>query len=161
MGGGGKKVWRAVRRFFAPGPRGGGVASPGAVDRWISLELGRLNAGLVVERKSLARLLAEPEPACVTREGGKHAFDRAALDRLAGVLTSAEAEALRLPILLFATGDVEDHVLLSEELAAKALRTLEKYGAAFPYRGGRMYLPHSLAVDLVRHSGGTVQLAFG
>ncbi len=139
----------------------GGVASPGTIDRWISLELGRLNAGLVVERKSLARLLTETEPTCVTREGGQHAFDRVALARLAGVLTSAEAEALRLPILLFATGDVEDHVLLSEEVAAKALRALENYGAAFPYRDGKMYLPHSLAVDLVRRSGGTVQLAFG
>ncbi len=137
------------------------MASPGAVDRWISLELGRLNAGLVVERKSLARLLAESEPACLTREGGEHAFDRAALERLAAVLTPAEAEALRLPILLFATGDLEDHVVLSEEVAAKALRALEKYGAAFPFRAGRMYLPHSLAVDLVRRSGGTVQLAFG
>lgn len=137
------------------------MASPGAIDRWISLELGRLNAGLVVERKSLARLRAEPRPACVTREGGEHPFDRGALDRLAAVLTPAEAEALRLPILLFATGDLEDHVVLSEELAAKALRALEGYGAAFPFRGGKMYLPHSLAVDLVRRSGGTVQLAFG
>lgn len=137
------------------------MASPGAIDRWISLELGRLNAGLVVERKSLARLRAEPRPACVTREGGEHPFDRGALDRLAAVLTPAEAEALRLPILLYATGDLEDHVVLSEELAAKALRALEDYGAAFPFRGGKMYLPHSLAVDLVRRSGGTVQLAFG
>jgi len=137
------------------------MTSPGAIDRWISLELGRINAGLVVERKSLARLRAEARPACVTREGGEHPFDREALDRLAAALTPAEAEALRLPITLFATGEPEDHVYVSEELPAKALRAVEKYGAAFPFRGGRMYLPHSLAVDLVRRSGGTVQLAFG
>ncbi len=139
----------------------GRMHSPGSLDRWISLELGRINAGLVVERKSLARLRAEARPACVTREGGEHAFDRAALDRIAAVLTPAEAEALRLPITLFATGDLEDHVYVAEEIASKALRSLEKYGAAFPFRDGRMYLPHSLAVDLVHRSGGTVQLAFG
>ncbi len=137
------------------------MASPGTIDRWISLELGRINAGLVVERKTLARLRAEARPACATREGGEHGFDRAALDRLAAVLSPAEAEALRLPITLFATGDVEDHVYVSEELSAKALRAVENYGRAFPFRGGRMYLPHSLALDLVRRSGGTVQLAFG
>lgn len=137
------------------------MAPPGAIDRWISLELGRINAGLVVERKSLARLRAEAHPACRTREGLPHAFDGAALDRLAAVVTSSEAEALRLPIILFATGDLEDHVYVSEEIAAKALRTLEKFGAAFPFREGRMYLPHSLAVDIMRRSGGTVQLAFG
>ncbi len=131
------------------------------MDRWIALELGRINAGLVVQRKTLAQLRAESRPACATREGAEHAFDRAALDRLAAILTPAEAEALRLPITLFATGDLEAHVYLAEEVAAKALRGLEKYGAAFPFRGGRMYLPHSLAIDLVHRSGGTVQLAFG
>src|SRR2546428_304320 len=61
------------------------MAAAGPFDRWISVELGRLNAGLVVEKKSLTRLLAEPEPECRTREGGPHPFDRAALDRLAAV----------------------------------------------------------------------------
>ena len=137
------------------------MATPGAIEHWIALELGRINAGLVVQRKSLAQLRAEHRPACATREGGEHAFDREALDRLAAVLTPGEAESLRLPITLFATGELQDHVYVSEELAAKTLRALEKYGAAFPFRGGRMYLPHSLAVDLVHRSGGTVQLAFG
>jgi len=137
------------------------MASPGAVDRWISLELGRLNAGLVVERKSLARLRQEDRPACRTREGEEHTFDPAALERMAGVLSAAEAEALRLPIIVFVTGDLEDSAYLSDELAAKAIRALEQFGPAFPYRGGRMHLPHSLAVDLARRSGGTIQLAFG
>ncbi len=137
------------------------MVSPGGMDRWIALELGRINAGLVVERKSLAALLAEAQPTCRTREGEEHAFEPGALQRLAGGLTREERESLRLPITVFVTGDLEDAAYLAEELAAKALRAAEGYGAAFPFRGGRMYLPHSLAVDLVRHSGGTVQLAFG
>ena len=137
------------------------MATPGGIDRWISFELGRLNAGLVVEKKSLAELLAEPRPACRTREGDEHPFERPALDRLARVLTEPEQAALRLPITLFVAGALEDSAYLAEELAAKALRTLEDFGPAFPFREGRMYLPHSLAVDLVRRSGGTLQLAFG
>lgn len=137
------------------------MASPGAWDRWIALELGRLNAGLVVDRKSLARLLEEPRPACRSREGEEHAFDPAALRRLARVLNAEETEGLRLPITVFVTGDLEDSAYVAEEVAAKALHALENFGPAFPFRGGRMYLPHSLAVDLVRHSGGTLQLVFG
>ncbi len=137
------------------------MVSPGALDRWISLELGRLNAGLVVERKTLAALLAEAQPACRTREGDDYPFDPDALRRLAEALTREEADGLRLPITVFVTGDAEDTAYVGEELAAKALHATEGYGAAFPFRGGRMYLPASLAVDLVRHSGGTVQLAFG
>lgn len=137
------------------------MVSPGALDRWISLELGRLNAGLVTERKSLAQLRREPRPSCRARDGEDHPFEPAALERLSAVVSAAEAEVLRLPITVYAAGDIEDSAYVAEELAAKALRILEKFGPAFPYRGGRMYLPHSLAVDLVRHSGGTIQLAFG
>ena len=137
------------------------MGAPGSVDRWISFELGRLNAGLVVEKKSLAWLRGEAIPACRTREGDEHPFDREVLDRLASVLTAAEAESLRLPITLIVSGDWEDSAYLTDELAAKALRTVEKFDRAFPFRDGRMVLPHSLAVDLVRRQGGAVQLAFG
>jgi len=137
------------------------MESSGGIDRWVSLELGRLNAGLVVEKKSLARLRGEAQPSCRTREGGEHAFERVALDRLARVLDAGEGEALRLPITLYASGDLEDSTYVSDALAAKALRAVESFGEAFPYRDGRMYLPHSLAVDLVRRSGGILQLAFG
>jgi uncharacterized protein (UPF0216 family) len=137
------------------------MVTPGGIDRWVSFELGRLNAGLVVEKKSLARLRSEARPACRTREGDEHTFDRQALDRLAGLLTKEEQEELRLPITLFAAGDLEDSAYLAEELAARVMRAVESFGPAFPYREGRMYLPHSLAVDIMRRSGGTVQLAFG
>lgn len=137
------------------------MASSGGIDRWVSFELGRLNAGLVVEKKSLARLLGEPRPSCRTREGQEHTFDRCVLDRLAAALTGQDAEALRLPMTLLVAADVQDSAYLTDPLAAKALRSLESFGAAFPYRDGRMYLPNSLAIDIVRRFGGAVQLAFG
>ncbi len=135
--------------------------APGGIDRWISFEMGRLNAGLVVDKKSLSRLLAEPHPASVTREGDEHPIEREVLDRFAHVLSRDEADALRLPITLVVRGDWEDSALLTDELAAKALRAVEKFDRAFPFRDGRMVVPHSLAVDIVRRSGGAVQLAYG
>src|SRR5947209_17941860 len=81
------------------------MGAAGPFDRWISFELGRLNAGLVVEKKTLTRLLAEPEPECRTREGDPHPFDRTALDRYAAVLTREEADDLRLPLTLVASAD--------------------------------------------------------
>ena len=120
-----------------------------------------MNAGLVVEKKSLARLRAEAEPTCRTREGDSHGFERAPLDRLADVLSVAEAATLRLPITLLASTDLGDSVYLTDELASKALRAAEAFGPAFPFRDGKMVLPHSLAVDLVRRYGGALQIAFG
>lgn len=134
--------------------------NPGPFDRWISLELGRVNSGLVVEKKSLTRLLGEKEPACRTREGDLHPFDRQALARFASVLTREEADALRLPLSLTVRGDSDD-AILTDELGAKALRSVEKFDQAFRFRDGRMAVPHSLAIDLVRRHGGVLQLAFG
>jgi uncharacterized protein (UPF0216 family) len=137
------------------------MASPGGVDRWIAFETGRLNAGLVTAKKTLAALLAEARPACVTREGTEHPFDREALERLARALDPEDADGLRLPITVLVRGDLEDSAVVSDPLAAKALRAVERFGSAFPYRDGKMFLPHSLAVDLSRRSGGTLQIAFG
>jgi len=136
------------------------MVSDRAIERWMSLEVGRINAGLVLEKKTLAGLLKEPKPSCRTREGEEHTFDRGILERLASLLTEEETRTLRLPITLFVAGEVEDSAYLTDSLAANVLRGLESFGTAFPYRDGRMYLPHSLALDLVRRSGGAVQLAF-
>jgi uncharacterized protein (UPF0216 family) len=129
------------------------------LERWISLEVGRLNLGLVVERKTLAQLLDEREPACRTREGDLHPFERKALERFAAVLTADEAASLRLPLTLTVRGGA-DEAHLTDELGAKALRAVEKFEQAFAFRGGRMALPHSLAFDLVSRHGGVLQLAF-
>ena len=132
----------------------------GPFDRWISLELGRLNSHLVIEKKTLARLLGEPEPACRTRQGELHPFEPGALARFASVLTRDEADALRLPLTLTVRGESDD-AILTDELGAKALRAVEKFDQAFRFRDGRMAVPHSLAMDLVRRHGGVLQLAFG
>jgi len=136
------------------------VARPEPIDRWISFELGRLNAGLVVEKKSLSRLLQEAEPASRTREGDPHTFDREALVRLASVLSVEEAAELRLPLTLTLRGD-SDEAILTDAIGAKALRALEKFDRAFEFRDGRMAVPHSLAVDMTRRYGGVLQIAFG
>jgi uncharacterized protein (UPF0216 family) len=136
------------------------VARPEPIDRWISFELGRLNAGLVVEKKSLSRLLEEAEPSSRTREGDPHPFDREVLVRFASVLTADEAAELRLPLTVTLRGE-SDEAILTDAIGAKALRALEKFDHAFPFRDGRMAVPHSLAVDLTRRYGGVLQLAFG
>ena len=159
-------IWESIEKDFETGEgligarRWAGVDGPGPFDRWISLELGRLNSGLVVEKKSLTRLLGEPDPACRTRDGDLHPFDPEALARFAAVLTREEADALRLPLTLTVRGDSDD-AILTDELGAKALRAVEKFGQAFRFRDGRMAVPHSLAIDLVRRHGGVLQVAFG
>src|SRR5205807_10584998 len=112
-----------------------------------------MNSGLVVEKKSLTRLLGESDPACRTREGDLNPFDPGALARFASVVTRDEADAFRLPLTLTVRGDSDD-AIVTDELGAKALRAVEKFDQAFGLRDGRMSVPHFLAVDLASHHGG-------
>ena len=133
---------------------------PGSVDRWMERESRTLNAALVTSKKSLAALLREDRPSCRTREGEEWPIDRGALERLAAACDPGDAEALRLPIALHFSSELEDACYLTDEIAAAVLRRAEAFGPAFPFREGRMHLPASLGVDLVSRYRGAIQQVF-
>lgn len=119
------------------------------VEKLIDLEMGVLHQGLVVKRKSLQDLLGEEEPRCVTREGKDHVFDRESLEALAAVTTPEERGKLRLPITFRFHADLRNETSLDDETAAGVLRRLEGLGKAYPFREGRMWIPYSLALQLL------------
>jgi uncharacterized protein (UPF0216 family) len=132
----------------------------GPYDRLLESEFRRLNAGVVTKRRPLQALLDEAEPRLETRDGEGFLLDEAVLPRYAAVTDPAERRALRLPINVHFTGDATAECYVSEELAAEVLRRLEGWEQAYPFREGRMWLPVSLAVDLIRRHGGAVQAIY-
>lgn len=120
------------------------------LDRWVALEMRGLSDGLVARRKSLAALLQEERPHCLTREGEERPFDPDVLLRLAAVTSEEERSRLRLPITLTFSAEAGDECRVDDDLAGEVLRRLEKFGKAYPVRDGRMWLPSSLGVDLLR-----------
>jgi len=133
---------------------------PGTMDRWVEREAANLNAGLVTKKKSLRTLLEERVPSCTGRDGTTWSLDRGVLDRLAALCSEAETEGLQLPIAVHVLSDVGDACYVSDALGAAVLRRAEAFGAAFPYRDGRMYLPLSLAIDLISRYKGALQQVF-
>lgn len=127
------------------------------IDVWMRWEADRLNVGTVVRPKTLHALLAEPSPRLTTREGEDVELDRSVLNRIAGACRSPNEERLRLPITLHITADVSDSAYVRDELAAEVLRRLEGWGPAYPYRDGKMWIPLSIAMDLVLRYRGAVQ----
>jgi uncharacterized protein (UPF0216 family) len=133
---------------------------PGFLERWTERESRSLNAGLVTKKKSLAELLSEPSPSCTTRDGEPWPIDRAVLERLAAGCGPTEPEALRLPIALHFSSQLDDACYVTDPVAATVLRRAESFGPAFPYRDGRMYLPLSLGIDLLSRYRGAIQQVF-
>jgi len=121
--------------------------------RW---EFDKLNAGFVTRPSSLSALL-DAGAFLHTREGEAYTIDRIVLERLADACSRQERDRLRLPITVQFSADVADSAYISDATAAEVLRRRERWGPAYPYRDGKMWLPNSLAVDLLLRSGGALQ----
>ena len=121
--------------------------------RW---ESEQLNAGLVTHLRSLDDLLQDPTT-LKTKDGEPYPLERAALDRLAAGCTREERARLRLPITVHFSADVTDSAYILDPLAAEILHRVEGWGTAYAFREGRMWMPQSLAVDLVLRYGGALQ----
>jgi uncharacterized protein (UPF0216 family) len=131
------------------------VPDPHAIDVWMRWEFNTLNAGLVTRPKSVRAL--RDDPRLETKDGTVLEVDPGVLERFAAVCTPAEQDRLRLPITLHFSADVPDSAYVIDELAAEVLHRIEGWGAAYRFRDGRMWLPLSLAVDLLLRYGGTLQ----
>lgn len=125
------------------------------LDLWMRWEFEKLNAGIVTRPKTLRVLLETPR--LETRDGDVLELDPQFLNRVAEVCTVSERERLRLPLTLHFSADVPDSAFVIDELGADVLRRLEGWGDAYPYRDGKMWLPQSLAVDLLLRYGGVLQ----
>jgi uncharacterized protein (UPF0216 family) len=77
------------------------IRDESVLTRWMQLELGRMNDGIVSERKPLAQLVREDRPVSVTKAGKEYRFDREMIALLAQHLPADLHARLKLPILFF------------------------------------------------------------
>lgn len=130
------------------------------LQRWLRLEIGRINDGIVAERLSLAELLEQADPVAVTRGGDEYRFDRSVVRRLGDALPGPLQRRLRLPILFFASMDVADSVALTDRNAFEALQALGELSSLREFRDGRAWCGRAIAYDLVTRYPTAFQVAF-
>lgn len=135
------------------------IPDEGVLERWMKLELGRLNEGVVVDRKTLAELTKEERPVAVTKGGKEYRFERGALAHLAGRLDADIAERLRLPIIFYLDAEVKDSCALQDRVALEALVRLGELSPLRTFRGGRVWVARALAYSLTVRYPTLVQLA--
>jgi len=91
------------------------------LQRWIGIEVAKMNQGIVRERKRLSALLAEETPQSVTKGDEPYYFDRAVLGVLAQGLPEELHRRLRLPVFFYASPDTPDSCSCPDEAASKNL----------------------------------------
>ncbi|RQD80675.1 MAG: DUF61 family protein [Methanocalculus sp. MSAO_Arc2] len=126
--------------------------------KWMRLEYGKINEGIVTEKKSLAELLSEPEPCVITKGGTKHIFDRDVLRVLGEQLPEDLHHQLKLPITFFQDMEVTDSTFLTDAVAVKALQLLRELGESRRLVEGRIWISRPIVYAIVLKYPTAVQI---
>lgn len=121
------------------------MVGEGAMERWIALEMVKLQSSFVAAPRFAHELADEEEPQAPTKGGGFHRFDRAVVRRLLDALGPLDQRRLRLPITFYVDKDLPDDAYLSDPTAASLLRALGEVPAGVELREGRLWVGHARA----------------
>ena len=97
------------------------ITDESVLARWMSMEIGKINEGLVRDRKTLFRLLGEEVPCATTKIGEPYFFDRTVISVLGKNLPCELHTRLRLPMLFFMSPDVPDSCWCADAAAFETL----------------------------------------
>lgn len=121
------------------------MESDRGVDRWIALEMARLQQSLVTAPRSVRELAAEEEPTARTRGGEPYRFDRAVVLRIHQTLGPLARSRVRLPVTFYLDKDLPEDAHVADEHAADMLRALGELPAGLQPREGKLWLGHAKA----------------
>ena len=129
--------------------------------RWMALEMGRINDGVVAERKRLSELLRASHPSSVTRGGKEFAFDKITIHLLGERLPGSLHTRLKLPIIFYFDSTVADSFFLTESAALEALQLLGELSDLREMIGGRVWVGRAIVYAIIRRYPGAVQVMVG
>lgn len=130
-----------------------------ALTRWVRGEIGKINRGIVADRKTLATLLKEEKPSSNTKAVEDYDFDKAIIEMLGDKLPWEVRERLKLPILFFTDIKVEDSCFLNDKTALKALQILGDLGEMREFHDGKTWVGKSIAYSILKKYPTVVQIA--
>ncbi len=110
--------------------------------RWLNLEGGKVNMGLVAQQVALSRLIAMDEPKAAARDGTVHDFDTDAVARLHEMCPILLRHQLRLPITVWEPSDVAGDSYVEDPAAVAFL--VQTGAVATAPRDGRLWMASRL-----------------
>ncbi|NYT07149.1 MAG: DUF61 family protein [Methanomicrobiales archaeon] len=120
------------------------VSDDSVLMRWMALEMGKVNDGVVARRRRLSELLTEARPSSVTRDGSEFTFDRGVIKMLGENLPRTIHPRLKLPVIFFFNSTVPDSCLLTDEVALEALQILGELSRFREFSGGKLWVGRAI-----------------
>ena len=137
------------------------ITDESVLTRWMSMEIGRINEGVVRDPKHLSRLLNEETPCATTKKGEPYFFDRNVIAALGERLPDELHARPRLPILFFISPDVPDSCWCADRAAFETFLILGEISRLRTMQEGKFWLSRAIVYAIMRKYPATVQLVMG
>ena len=137
------------------------ITDESVLSRWMSMEIGKINEGVVRDRKFLSLLLDEENPCATTKNGEPYFFDRGVIAVLGKRLPAELHSRLRLPMLFFMSPEVPDSCWCADAAAFAALITLDEISRLRTMEEGKFWVSRAIAYAIARKYPTAVQLVMG
>ncbi len=129
-----------------------------ALRRWMSLEMGKINDGVVSARVPLSLLLEMERPVAATRGGREHVFDRHVIRKIGEALPVRLRSVIKLPIVFYFDMEVSDSCTLADDVAFAVLQELGELSMERRMEGGKAWVGRAIVFALVRKYPTAVQI---
>jgi len=126
--------------------------------RWMALEMGKVNDGVVAHRRRLSELLSEEHPSALTRNGTEFTFNLGIIRKLGENLPHRLHPLLRLPIIFFFDSTVPDSCLLTDEVALEALQILGELSRFREFAGGKLWVGRAIVFAIMQRYPTAIQI---
>lgn len=124
------------------------ITDDSIINRWMRMEISKINNGIVTSRKTLSQLLKEDKPSSKTKDGKEYSFKKETINELGKKLPENIQERLKLPILFFFDMQVDDSCYLGDKTALEALKILGELGNKREFNKNRLWVGKAIAYSL-------------
>jgi uncharacterized protein (UPF0216 family) len=137
------------------------ITDESVLTRWMSMEIGKMNEGIVQDRKFLSVLLGEEAPRATTKKGEMYHFNKDVIAALGTKLPREIHARLKLPILFFLSPDVPDSCSCTDHAAFEALKLLGEISELRTMQEGRWWVSRAIAYVIMHTYPTAVQIVMG
>ncbi len=121
-----------------------------ALGKWMSLEMRKINEGIVNTRIPLSTLLDMERPISTTRGGQEFRFDRRVLEKIGSMIPPSLAKRLRLPVIFYFDMDVPGSCFLTDRVALEALQEMGELSRERVMDGDSIPVGRAIVFSLIR-----------
>ncbi len=137
------------------------ITDESVLNRWIGIEIARMNEGIVRERKPLSLLLEAEKPSAMTKKGQPYEFDRNVIESLEKALPESMHRRLRLPIQFFLSASVPGSCSCPDPEALAALQLLGEVSTLRTMQNDRFWVSRPIVYAIMKKYPTAVQIVMG